>query len=229
MKLKKIFSGIFAMFSLTSLVACSVNSLSGTSSFSISESSSIPESSSSSETPIGKENALVVYFSLPETLDPNNMTKEEENSTIVVNGEVLGNTQYVAMLISESSGSDMFRIEAAEPYPLDHSTLVSQASAEKAANARPELANNIENIDEYDTIFLGYPNWWGDMPMIMYTFLENTDLSNKRIIPFNTNGGSGFSNTINTIANLQPNAEVVQDGYAISRDRMKSAPSGVEN
>ena len=80
-----------------------------------------------------------------------------------------------------------------------------------------------ENIDQYDTIFLGYPNWWGDMPMILYTFLDQYDLSGKTIVPFNTNGGSGFSNTISTITKLEPNATVVKDGLAISRDNIQDA------
>lgn len=170
---------------------------------------------------------LVAYFSMPETTNPDGMTQDEENSTVVIGGEVLGNTQYVAMLIQDYANADIFRIEPQTPYPTDHATLVDLASDEQANNERPALLTNIENLDQYDTLFLGYPNWWGDMPMILYTFLETHDLSGKTIIPFNTHGGSGFSDTINTIAHLQPGAEVVQDGYSVSRDSVANAADAV--
>lgn len=149
--------------------------------------------------PVTDSKSLVVYFSMPETTDPENMTTEEENSVVVIDGEVLGNTQYVAYIIQEHTGSDIFRIEPEVPYPTDHSTLVDLASGEKAAGARPAIAGSISDLEQYDTIFLGYPNWWGDMPMILYTFLDTYDFSGKTIVPFNTHGGSGFSDTIATI------------------------------
>lgn len=166
---------------------------------------------------------LVVYFSMPETDNPNNMTREEDNSVVVVNGKVLGNTQYVALLIQQMTSGDIFRIEALKPYPKDHRTLVAQAKEEQVKSDRPVIADKVENMAAYDTIFVGYPNWWADMPMILYTFLESYDLSNKTIIPFITHGGSGFSNTISTISRLQPKARVVKDGFVVSRDRVDGA------
>lgn len=176
---------------------------------------------------IAGKKPLVVYFSLPETDDPNGMTREEENSTVVIGGKVLGNTQYVAQLIQELTGADIFRILPQKAYPTDHRTLVDLAEKEQEQKARPAIAGKIENLAAYETIFLGYPNWWGDMPMILYTFLEENDLSGKTIIPFCTHGGSGFSRTIRTIQDKQPAAIVLRDGYALSRDRMERAPSGV--
>lgn len=161
---------------------------------------------------------LVVYFSMPETTNPDDMTTEEENSAVVIDGKVLGNTQYVAQLIQENTGADIFRIEPKTPYPTAHAALVDMAEEEQGNNARPELAANAENIAQYDVIFIGYPTWWSDMPMILYSFLESHDLSGKTIIPFNTHGGSGFSNTIDTIAQLQPGATVEQNGFTVSRD-----------
>lgn len=167
-------------------------------------------------------NTLVVYFSMPETTDPDNMTVEEANSTVVIDGEVLGNTQYMAYVIAENQNADIFRIEPETPYPTDHETLVDLAAEEQDSNARPAIKDQIENIDDYDVIFLGYPNWWGDMPMILYTFLEEYDLSGKTVIPFNTHGGSGFSNTVNTIRELEPEADV-QEGLSISRSQIQDA------
>lgn len=166
--------------------------------------------------------SLVVYFSQPETDKPDNMTQEEDNSTVVIDGKVLGNTQYMAQVIAENTSSDIFRIEPSIPYPTDHTTLVNQASEEKQDKARPAIKNKIENLDKYDTIYIGYPNWWGDMPMILYTFFENYDFSGKTIITFNTHGGSGFSNTVSTIRSLEPNANVIE-GLSISRNHIQDA------
>ena len=82
-----------------------------------------------------------------------------------------------------------------------------------ANNARPEIAGTVDNMDDYDTIFIGYPNWWGDMPMIVYNFLESYDLSGKTIVPFCTHGGSGLSNTESTIADIT--GGTMKDGFAI--------------
>lgn len=166
---------------------------------------------------------LVTYFSMPETTDPDNMTTEEANSTVVINGEVLGNTQYMAYVIQETTGADIFRIEPETPYPTDHATLVAQASREQSENFRPVLKTNVQNLEDYDVIFVGYPTWWSDMPMILYSFFEQNDFSGKTIIPFNTHGGSGFSGTVSTIARLEPNAVVSQNGKTISRNSIQDA------
>ena len=191
------------------------------------EATKTPEQSQGPETPAAQNKTLVVYFSMPETTDPGNMTQEEENSAVVINGEVLGNTQYVAYMIQEHTGADIFRIQPEIPYPTDHSTLVDLAADEQEQGARPKLNAEVESIEQYDTIFLGYPNWWGDMPMILYTFLEEYDLSGKTIIPFNTHGGSGFSNTISTIASLQPGATVERNGYSVYRNSVHEAEPAV--
>ena len=182
----------------------------------------IPDTSSTASENTSDSKSLVVYFSMPETTKPDNMTQEEDNSTVVINGEVLGNTQYMAQVIAENTSSDIFRIEPSIPYPTDHTTLVNQASEEKQDKARPAIKNKIENLDKYDTIYIGYPNWWGDMPMILYTFFENYDFSGKTIITFNTHGGSGFSNTVSTIRSLEPNANVIE-GLSISRNHIQDA------
>jgi len=185
-----------------------------------------PPAEASAANKDGKK-TLVVYFSMPETTNPNTMNKEEANSTVVINGEVLGNTQYVAYLLQKNTGADIFRIEPKTPYPTNHKTLVDLAKAEQNNKARPELASTIQNLGQYNVIFLGYPNWWGDMPMILYSFLESHNLSGKTIIPFSTHGGSGFSNTISTIAALQPNANVVKNGFTVSRDTVQKCADDV--
>lgn len=164
------------------------------------------------------ENILIAYFSVPENVDTDGIDANSGASIVVKNKEVLGNMQYMAMTIQEAIGGELFRIETTEEYSLEHETLVNQAKEEQNEDARPELATHIENVEQYDIIFLGYPNWWGDMPQPLYTFLEEYDFSGKTIIPFNSHGGSGFSNTIEEIKKLQPNATVRDDGLSISRN-----------
>lgn len=166
--------------------------------------------------------SLVVYFSMPETTNADNMTREEDNSVVVINGQVMGNTQYMASVIQETAGADLFRIEPKTPYPTDHTTLVDLASEEQDANARPEIAAQIENFDQYDTVYVGYPIWWSDMPMILYTFFDTYDFSGKTIVPFSTHGGSSFAGTPAKIAQLEPNATLL-DGLTISRDNIQDA------
>lgn len=164
------------------------------------------------------ENILIAYFSVPENVDTDGIDANSGASIVVKNKDVLGNMQYMAMTIQEAIGGELFRIETKEKYPLEHETLVNQAKEEQNKEVRPELATHIENVEQYDMIFLGYPNWWGDMPQPLYTFLEEYDFSGKTIIPFNSHGGSGFSNTIEEIKKLQPNATVRDDGLSISRN-----------
>lgn len=172
----------------------------------------------------GGSNILVAYFSVMET---DGVDAVASASRVVVNGEVLGNNQYIAQLIQQETGGDLFSIETVQEYPTTHDPLLEFAYEEKADNARPELATQIENPDSYDVIFLGYPNWNADLPMPLYTFLEKYDFSGKTIIPFTTHGGSGFSRTIQTISELQPNATVISDGLSISRNSVSGAESDV--
>lgn len=169
-------------------------------------------------------NILVAYFSVMET---DGVDTVAGASRVAVDGEVLGNNQYIAQIIQQQVGGDLFSIETVQEYPTIHEPLLEFAYEEKADNARPELATQIENPDSYDVIFLGYPNWNADLPMPLYTFLEEYDFSGKTIIPFTTHGGSGFSRTIQTIAELQPNAEVISDGLSISRNSVSGAESEV--
>lgn len=125
-----------------------------------------------------------------------------------------GNTQILAEMISEQTGGTLFHIQTVTPYPEDYEECTDIAQQEKKSNARPELMKNVQNMDDYDVIFLGYPNWWGDMPMAVYTFLESHDFSGKTIVPFNTHEGSGLSGTVQSISDTCPGAKVL-DGLSI--------------
>ena len=140
----------------------------------------------------GGSGILIAYFTMPEDVDTDGVDAVAGASIVVDNGEVMGNVEYIARIIQETVGGDLFQIETVQQYPLDHDPLVDQAAREQDENARPALATRLENLDQYDTVFLGYPNWWGDMPQALYTFLEEYDFSGKTIIPFCPHGGSGF-------------------------------------
>lgn len=101
------------------------------------------------------------------------------------------------------------------------------AQQEQQQNARQAIKNEVSNFSKYDTVYIGYPNWNADLPMPLYTFLEEYDFSGKTIIPFTTHGGSGFSRTIQTISELQPDATVISDGLSISRNSVPDAESEV--
>jgi len=110
---------------------------------------------------------------------------------------------------------------------MDHAELEAVATQESRDNALPEISAEIENFEQYETVFIGFPNWYADMPRILYSLFETYDFSGKTIVPFVTAGGSGFSGTISTIQELEPDAEVITEGYSIMRNRMEEAESGV--
>ncbi len=110
-----------------------------------------------------------------------------------------GNTAVIAKMIARQIGADLFEIEPVTPYPTTYNGLLDISRQEMNEGARPEIADEVEDMDKYDVVFLGYPNWWGDMPMIVYNFLESYDLSGKTIVPFCTNEGSGLSGTVEAI------------------------------
>ena len=170
-------------------------------------------------------NILIAYFSIPE--DVETMDAISGASIVVKDNEKMGNTEYVAKIVQQTIGGDMFRIETVEEYPLDHDPLVDQAADEQDENKRPELLNHVDNFEQYDIIILGYPNWWADLPMPVYTFLEEYDFGGKTIIPFVTHGGSGFSGTVRTISELQPDALVSENTLSLSRNNVADSEEDV--
>lgn len=168
---------------------------------------------------------LVAYFSVPET---DGVDASSGASRILSDGKVMGNTRYVATIIHEAAGGDLFEIKTVRTYPGTHKELIDAAKKESDEDARPALATHIENLKEYDVIFVGFPNWWYDMPQPLYTFFDECDFSGKTVIPFCTHGGSRFSGAVKTIRDMEPNATVL-DGYAISRDRVAESKDGILN
>lgn len=172
---------------------------------------------------------LVAYFSYAENAAlPDDVDVSASASIQPWNGALTGNTGVVADMIAQATGADLFSIRTVEQYPDTYDATLDQGQQEQSDGARPELATHLENLDSYDTIFLGFPNWWGDMPMAVYTFLDEVDLSGKTVIPFVTSGGSGFSNTISTIQEMEPQA-TVQEGLSIGASSATGAQQQVES
>ena len=156
----------------------------------------------------------------------NNESDLETGNVLIVYFSQTGNTETVANIIHDNVGGDIVKLETTEAYPSDYDELVDYAQQEQQEDARPELSTVIENIEQYDTIFLGYPNWWGDMPMAIYTFLDTYDLSGKTIAPFITHGGSGLSGTPENIQEEELNASVTE-GLAIDGDEASDSTEDV--
>ncbi len=139
-----------------------------------------------------------------------------------------GNTEAVAAAIQSQTGAELFEIVPQTPYSDDYNTLLDDAQEEQSSDARPAISGTIENLEQYDVIYVGFPNWWGDMPMILYTFFDSYDLSGKTIAPFCTSGGSGLSGTVNTIKALEPNAAVT-DGLHIGSSAASNPDGAVSS
>jgi flavodoxin len=160
---------------------------------------------------------LIVYFS--------------RKGNNYVNGSIrnlsIGNTEVAAKMIQELSGADMFQIEPVVEYAADYNECTEQAQRDKRANTRPEFKNAPKDIAEYDTIYLGYPNYWGTMPMHVWTFLEKYDFTGKTIKPFCTHEGSGLGSSERDIQKFCLGAKV-ETGIAIHGSEVSRSKSAIE-
>ena len=149
-----------------------------------------------------------------------------------VNGTIknleVGNTEIAAKMIKEITGSDIFKIEPIRVYSIDYSRCIEEAKDDLNRDARPELKDYLDSIEEYDVIYLGYPNYWGTMPMAVFTFLEKYDFSNKIIKPFCTHEGSGAGSSINDIKKICPQAKI-KSALSIHGADVKQAGESIKN
>ena len=169
-------------------------------------------------------NILIAYFTAAENSGVDAIASA---SYTTIDGQAVGRVRAVADMIQENVGGDLFSIHTPVVYPTDGGELIDYAAEEQDENARPELTSHIDNLDQYDTIFIGYPNWWADLPMAVYSFFDEYDFSGKTIIPFNVHNGSRFSRTIQTIEELEPNATIVEDGFTVSEQTVDQAAPDV--
>ncbi len=167
---------------------------------------------------------LIAYFSAGENSDVDVVSSA---SVTTVDGEAKGRLRAVADMIQAQTGGTLFSIQTSVDYPGDGGALIDYAAEEQEEDARPELTSHIENPDDYDVIFIGYPTWWYDMSQALYSFFDEYDFSGKTIIPFNVHNGSRFSGTIETIQDLEPDAEVITDGFTVSERDVAGAADDV--
>ena len=203
----------YAAFLLTAVLGASLAGCGASRGNTREETAAQTEEAGSSEENAGGSNILIAYFTAAEN---SGVDAEASASYSEVDGEAKGRMEALAEMIQAETGGDLFSIQTEEVYPADGGDLIDYAAEEQDEDARPELSTHIENLDNYDTIFIGYPNWWADLPMPLYTFFEEYDFSGKTIIPFNSHNGSRFSNTISTIQELKPEATVIEDGFTIN-------------
>lgn len=152
--------------------------------------------------PVGQNDILVAYFSKT------------------------GNTETIANMIAEYTGSDLFRVETVTVYPDEYNDLIEVAKQEQDNDERPKLASEVEDMGSYQTVFIGFPNWWGTMPMAMFTFLESYDFAGKTVIPFCTHEGSALGRSERDIATLIPEAKLLE-GLAVRGSDVDSAGNDV--
>ena len=193
--MKKIFTAALSLLMIFFLTACG-----DTASNADTQNKNAAATSDTADKPALAKKTLIVYYSRAgDNYEVGNIAK--------------GNTHIAADIIAENINADMFEIKPVEPYPADYRECTEVAKAEQAANARPAYVGKVENFDKYDTIYLGYPIWWSDLPMIVYTFLETNNFSGKTVIPFCTSASEVFIGK-EDIANYAKGSKVL-DGLGI--------------
>lgn len=218
--MKKVLSLLVAITTVLSFAACGTTEDQPNSSSESSESSSAAlsqetpdssasgmENSGSGSLEMGEEQAgsiLVAYFSWAD----NAILADDVDAVTSPSVIPPGNVQQLAGWVQEETGGDLFSIRVTDPYPSDWDECLARANQERGDNARPELAENVDNLDQYDTVFLGYPNWWYGVPMALLTFLEQNDLSGKDVYLFCSHGTGGLANSVEQITGAAPEAVI---------------------
>lgn len=216
--MKKWLSLLLSMTLVFSLAACNGGTTSsggGSSEPPVSSSEPSSEAPDTSKEPSSSE--------VPE--EPSEST-EEASSTLIAYFSWSGNTEQMAQIIAEQTGGDLFEIEPATPYTDDYNTLLDVAQQEQANNARPEMASQVENWESYNVVFVGYPDWWSDAPMLIYSFLEAYDWEGKTLVPFCTSGGSGFGRSLDKLPDSAPGATILE-GLHVSGSRVDGASEDI--
>lgn len=210
--MKRYFFTVFSILLSFSLVACS-----SLSQEEVVQENEVEEVIEESDSLSESSKILIAYFTWADNTvveDPSAIDVDATTSASVL---AFGNAAKLANWIQEEVGGDLFSIKVEDLYSSNYDECLDRASEEKASNARPALATHVENMDEYDIIFLGFPNWWYTIPMAVHTFLEEYDFSGKTIIPFVMHGTGGLSNTINDLTNSLDETVTILEPIGIYR------------
>lgn len=185
------------------------------------QSVSVPNETISSDGKI-----LIAYFTWADNTHVDNPSSVDVDTSTSASVLAPGNTEKVVHFIQEQVGGDMFSIIVDEPYSSDYDECLDRASDEPAQQARPIIVDTVENMDEYDVIFLGYPNWWSSCPMAIFSFIESYDLSNKTIIPFCAHGTGGLGRSIEDLQDALPHSTLL-DAFGVYRPDTDSCQDDV--
>lgn len=172
-----------------------------------------------------KSNVLVVYFSWA-----NNAVLDDDVDAVSSPSVIApGNVQQLAGWVQEETGGDLFSIQVTEPYPSDWDECLDRANEERGSNARPTLTSQVENLDQYDTVFLGYPNWWYGVPMALLTFLEENDLSGKEVYLFCSHGTGGLARSVQMITEAAPDAIISENIFDCYEEEASTAQADIQS
>ena len=212
--MKKIIMMLLSACTLLVVAACGSNAGTAASSQQTTAQAAATKEVSSQDKVQGKH-ILVAYFS-------------RTGDNYAVGNIAKGNTHIVADMIAEAVGADTFEIKTIKEYPPDYKACTEVAKNELEKNARPELAAKVPDMQDYDVIFLGYPIWWSDMPMAVYTFMESYDFQGKTIIPFCTSAGDVLTGRESSIIPEHAKGAKVLDGLGIEGKRAQQNPDSVK-
>ena len=140
-----------------------------------------------------------------------------------------GNVQQLAGWVQQQTGGDLFSIRVTDPYPSAWDDCLARANQERGDNARPELVENVENLEKYDVVFLGYPNWWYGVPMALLSFLANNDLSGKQVYLFCSHGTGGLANSVDIITEALPDGEISDNIFDCYEEEAPSSQEEIES
>ena len=231
-RLKKWFAVILSLAMICCLTACGQGEPRENSqcdlNLSQGDTDTITSDSGDSEANAGEENVLIVYFTWAENTSVDN--PDVVNVDVSTSASLLppGNVAQMASWIQKEVGGDLFSIKVTEPYPDDYDECLERAADEKAENARPKLAEQVQNIADYDTVFIGYPNWWYTAPMAVFSFIEENNLSGKRVVLFCSHGTSGLASSVWDITDALPNSSVETNVIGIEREEIPNSQNRIK-
>lgn len=228
--MKKLIVWMFVFIMMVSLTACGNSDRAESTNHSLEESvASLQEESSDVEQSEGRvehdsQTVLVAYFSWAD----NAVVEGEVDAVSSPSVTKPGNVEQLALWVQERTGGELFSIRVTEPYPSDWDECLERANEEKADGARPELAQSVENMEDYDVIFLGYPNWWYSCPMAILSFLEEYDLSGKQIYLFCSHGTGGLASSVEDIRAAIPNSSISEHVFDVYEEDAASSKQDIE-
>ena len=186
---------------------------------------STTQSQSNDNQTVSNGNILVAYFSWADNAVLDDDVDAVSSPSVIAPG----NVQQLATWVQEETGGQLFSIQVKEPYPSDWDECLSRANEERRDDARPELVANVENIDEYDVVFLGYPNWWYGVPMPLLSFLEANDLSDKQVYLFCSHGTGGLANSVEIISEALPDSTISDNIFDCYEEDASNSQEDISN